>query len=147
MLISEEMPNTILNLIPSERILSLRNKTLSANRYLSIEQAKIITSVYQENEGAPVILKRAMALARSLDEISISVDPEELIAGNRTTGIRDGVVFPEAGISWLVNEIDTLAGRPQDPFNVRLQDIEYFRTYIEPYWRGKTLEDDIYNIV
>lgn len=128
----------------SERILSLRNKTLSSIRYLSIEQAKIITRVYQQNEGLPVILKRSEALAKSLSEMSITIDPEEFIVGNRTPDIRAGVVFPEAGIRWLVNEIETLPFRPQDPFNVRQKDTSYFKETLEPYWCGKTLEDNIY---
>jgi formate C-acetyltransferase len=132
------------NLKPSDRILSLRKRTLSAKRYLSLEQAKIITRVYQQNEDLPVILKRALALAGSLSEMPVDIDPEELIVGNRTPDIRAGVVFPEAGINWLVNEIESLPGRPQDPFNVRENDEKYFKDIIEPYWRGKTLEDDIY---
>ena len=134
----------IQNLTPTNRILSLRNKTLSSVRYLSIEQAKIITRVYQQNEDLPVILKRAEALAISLSEMPIAIDPEELIVGNRTPDNRAGVVFPEAGINWLLNEIETLPGRQQDPFNVRPNDVIYFKELMEPYWRGKTLEDDIY---
>jgi pyruvate formate-lyase/glycerol dehydratase family glycyl radical enzyme len=130
---------------PTQRIISLRDKTISSPRYLSIDQAKIITRVYQENESLPVILKRAKALAASLSEMTIAIDPEELIVGNRTPDMRAGVVFPEAGINWLVKEIDTLPGRPQDPFNVRYEDAVSFREIIEPYWRGKTLEDDIYD--
>ena len=76
------------NIKPTERIISLREKTISAERFLSIEQAKIITRVYRQNEDLPIIIKRAKALAKSLDEISISIDPEELIVGNRTAGIR-----------------------------------------------------------
>ncbi len=132
------------NLKPSERILSLKKKTLSSSRYLSIEQAKIITRVYQQNESLPVILKRSEALAKSLSEMPIAIDPEELIVGNRTPDIRAGVVFPEAGINWVINEIDSLPVRLQDPFNVRSADASYFRDTIEPFWHGKTLEDDIY---
>jgi len=113
------MEKNLQNINPTERILSLREKTISATRYLSIEQAKIITRVYQKYETLPVILKRAISLAQSLSEMPIEIDPEEMIVGNRTPDIRAGVVFPEAGLSWLVNEIETLPGRPQDPFNVR----------------------------
>ena len=134
----------IQNLKPTSRIISLRNKTLSSPRFLSIEQAKIITRIYQENESLPVNLKRAKALAASLLEMPIAIDPEELIVGNRTPDIRAGVVFPEAGINWLLKEIDTLRERPQDPFQMRTEDSLYFREFMEPFWRGKTLEDDIY---
>src|SRR5664279_2206848 len=134
----------IQNLKPTPRILSLKNKTLNSERYLSIEQAKIITRIYQENESLPVNIKRAKALAASLLEMPIAIDPEELIVGNRTPDNRAGVVFPEAGINWLLKEIDSLHERPQDPFNVRKEDAFYFREKIEPFWRGKTLEDNIY---
>jgi pyruvate formate-lyase/glycerol dehydratase family glycyl radical enzyme len=135
---------SIQEVLPTDRIRSLRQKTISANRYLSLEQAEIITRVYRENENIPVILKRAKALAHSLLDISIAIDPEELIVGNRTPEIRAGVVFPEAGLSWLINEIDTINNRPQDPFNVKKEDISRFKNHIEPFWQGKTLEDDIY---
>ena len=131
--------------IPNTRISYLKNTTLSAERFLSIEQAAIITGVYRANEEMPVILKRAKALAESLDKISIAIDPAELIVGNRTKEIRAGVVFPEAGISWLSREIDELHLRPQDPFKVRDKDKEYFRKVIEPFWKGQTLEDNIYS--
>jgi len=127
----------------SDRIRALKLKTINTERYLSLEQARIITDSYMQDEGIPVPLKRARALARSLHEMPLYIDPDELIVGNRTPDIRAGVVFPEAGISWLSREIDTLPARPQDPFNVREEDIKYFRNNIEPFWKGKTLEDDI----
>ena len=129
---------------PTARILSLRKKTVSADRYLSVEQSKIITAVYNDNQDIPVIIRRALALAASLRDISIVIDPEELIVGNRTAEIRAGVVFPEAGLSWLSSEIENIHKRDQDPFKVREEDIPYFKETLEPFWRGKTLEDAIY---
>jgi pyruvate-formate lyase len=137
------MIREILNLELSERIKSLKNKTLTEKGYLSLDQAKIITRVYKENEDMPVNLKRANSLAQSLLEITVIIDPEEIIVGNRTPGIRAGVVFPEAGISWLMNEIGTLPSRPQDKFEVREEDVTCFHEVIVPYWSGKTLEDNI----
>src|SRR5664280_1772570 len=127
------MISDIQDLKPTSRILSLKNKTLNVDRYLSIEQAKIITRIYQENENLPVNIIRAKALASSLSEMQIAIDPEELIVGNRTYDSRAGVVFPEAGIEWLAKEIDTLPDRPQDPYLVRNEDAVYFKTIIQPY--------------
>jgi pyruvate formate-lyase/glycerol dehydratase family glycyl radical enzyme len=141
--ISFNMRREIQELILSDRIKSLKEKTFSDKRFLSLDQAKIITRVYRENEDLPVNLKRAIALAQSLREIPVKIDPEELIVGNRTPGIRAGVVFPEAGITWLTKEIETLPARPQDQFEVRAEDISSFKESIEPFWRGKTLEDNI----
>ena len=75
--------------------------------------------------------------------LDIRIDPDELIVGNRTTGVRGGVVFPEAGISWIDRELDTMATRPQDKFNVHPEDAATFRERILPYWQGKTLEDTL----
>jgi formate C-acetyltransferase len=129
----------------TDRIRFLKEKTLSEKRYLSLDQAEIITRIYRENPDDPVIIKRAKALAASLREIPLKIDPLELIVGNRTPGIRAGVIFPEAGISWLAKEIETIDSRPQDPFYVNEDDIDNFLDVIEPFWRGKTLEDDIYS--
>jgi pyruvate formate-lyase/glycerol dehydratase family glycyl radical enzyme len=126
---------------PSQRIIELKERMLDEPRYLSIEQALIITDVYQANERASAVRKRALSLAESMRHLAIGIDPEELIVGNRTTGVRAGVVFPEAGISWIDRELDTLPTRPQDKFHVHAEDAVTFRERILPYWQGKTLED------
>jgi RimJ/RimL family protein N-acetyltransferase len=138
------MIQSIQKLNMTSRLTSLKSKTMSYPRSMSVEQARIITRVYQENEKLPIPIKRATALAHSLVEMPIAIDPEELIVGNRTPEIRAGVVFPEAGISWIANELDTLSQRPQDPFHVHDSSKAIFLDEIEPYWRGRTMEDHIY---
>jgi len=128
----------------SSRIQSLKHKTFSHVRYLSIDQARIITRVYREHEDETTARKRALALAASLREMPVKLDVEELIVGNRSPEIRAGVVFPEAGSSWIARELDSLPIRPQDPFQVRETDKKTFLEDIEPYWSGHTMEDHIY---
>lgn len=125
----------------NERIAVLKERMLSEKRYASIEQAKIITESYQKHENDPRILQRAYSLRAALERLEIRVEPEELIVGNRTAGVRYGVVFPESGSSWVDREFETLPVRPQDKFHVRQEDIRYFREVIKPYWQGKSLED------
>lgn len=125
----------------TERVKYLKDKMLSEPRYASIEQALIITECYKQNEEKPRIIQRALALKASLENIGISAEPEELIVGNRTAGVRYGVVFPESGSTWVDREFETLPTRPQDKFNVHPEDIETFRNVIKPYWEGKSLED------
>ncbi len=128
---------------PTERIRSLREKMLAEPRFISLEQADIVTQVYQSMEGASTPVKRARSLAEAMRRISIAITPGELVVGNRTPGVRAGVVFPEAGISWIDKEIETLPTRPQDRFNVRPDDVADFRERILPYWQGRTLEDSL----
>lgn len=127
----------------SQRIQILKDKMLSAPRYASIEQARIITRVYQENEHLSIPEKRALSLKAAMEELEIGFEKEELIVGNRTKGVRYGVVFPESGCSWVNNEFETLPTRPQDQFHVREEDIQEFREKIYPYWKGKSMEDVI----
>lgn len=128
----------------TDRIRRLRDEMLSEPRYASIEQARIITRTYKANEGKPRILQRALALRAALEEMEIRVEPGELIVGNRTAGVRAGVVFPESGSTWVDREFETLPDRPQDKFQVHEEDIREFREEIKPYWEGKSLEDVLY---
>ena len=127
----------------TERIDILKDKMLAEPRYASIEQARIITRVYKENEDKSTVLKRALSLKAALEELEIAVQPEELIVGNRTKGVRAGVVFPESGLKWINEEFETLPTRPQDKFQVREEDIREFREEIYPYRHGRSMEDVI----
>lgn len=137
--------NEIYALEMSPRIAALKDKMLNEPRYVSIEQARIITDVYKNSSEKSVIELRAAALRKALETLEISIEPEELIVGNRTKGVRAGVVFPESGASWVDKEFDSLSTRPQDKFNTRPEDIEEFRNEILPYWQGRSLEDRIYS--
>ena len=123
------------------RVQKLKEGLFAEQRYMSVEQAKIVTDVYRKHSDLPRNLLRALALKEALCRIEISITPGELIVGNRTTGVRAGVIFPESGLSWVDREIESLPTRPQDPFQVRPEDVESFKNEIFPFWQGKTLED------
>ena len=133
-----------MNAEQKNRIEVLKTRMLEQPRYVSIEQALIITKTYQEHETDSKQVKRAWSLYNALTQIEIGIEPEELIVGNRTKGVRYGVVFPESGISWVDREFETIPTRPQDKFLVHPEDIETFRKVIVPYWKGKSLEDIVY---
>ena len=127
----------------TERIRKLREETLDEPRYLSVEQAKLITRAYREHSGESVAMKRAWALREAMEKIGICIRDGEIIVGNRTRESCAGVVFPEGGIKWLEKEIDELETRPQDQFHVRPEDREYFFQELVPFWEGMTLEDNV----
>ena len=127
----------IRQLAQSQRIGALKERMLAEPHVVSMEQALLITESYRENPDLPRPLQREKALR----EISIVIDPAELIVGNRTPGIRSGVISPEAGMAWVAKEIETLPTRPQDRFNITSEDIQLFREQILPDWEGKSLED------
>ncbi|NLI52796.1 MAG: formate C-acetyltransferase/glycerol dehydratase family glycyl radical enzyme [Clostridiales bacterium] len=125
----------------SIRVQKLKETMFAEERFMSIEQAKIVTDVYRDNPGLPRNMLRALALKEALGRIEIRITQGERIVGNRTTGVRAGVIFPESGLSWVDREIETLPTRPQDPFQVRQEDVAAFKNEIFPFWKDKTLED------
>lgn len=140
-----EQYKQIKSLEMADRIGRLREKMLDEPRYMSIEQALIITESYKQHENDSRILQRAYALEAALEQLEIRIEPEELIVGNRTAGVRAGVVSPEAAMSWIAKEIDILPTRPQDKFNVHEEDVSTFKDVILPYWKGKSMEDIVGN--
>ena len=85
----------------TDRIAELKEKSMVQERFTSFEQARIITEIYKKNEDKPIALKRALSFKASCERLDIDIDDNELIVGNRTKRPRDGVVFPEGGISWV----------------------------------------------
>lgn len=123
-----------------ERIEKLKKEMLEEKRFLSTEQAKIIVRVHREKAWEPVCIRRAYALAAAFDEMGICIKDGEQIVGNRTTGVRSGVVFPECGILWLEKELDGLSKRKQDPFFVTPEDAKWIRDTLLPEWKTRCLE-------
>lgn len=125
------------------RIASLKEQMLAEPRFATIEQAKIVTESHKLTEDQPRCIQRAEALKAALSRITIRIEPDERIVGNRTPGVRGGVVFPETGASWVDKEFESLPTRQQDRFQVRPEDIKTFREEILPYWKGRSLEDQV----
>ena len=147
---SQTMDARLLNLVPairelriSPRIETLRETITGETRYVSMEQALLVTESYAGSRGRPRVIRRALAFEHALKSLPLRIYPGELIVGNRTPCSRGGVVSPEAGITWLLKEADTLETRPQDPFVFRAEDKKAFRDQVVPAWEGKTLEDRV----
>jgi len=123
-----------------ERIQRLREKVLSTKPSVCTERAKIYTQVYQENEDQPVIVKRALALAKTLQEMTIFIDEGELIVGNQSSQHRAAPIFPEYAVDWLPEEMDELEKRPGDAFFITEEHKKELLD-IASWWKGKVLWD------
>ena len=62
---------------------------------ICIERPRLITEAYRETEGEPIILRRAKALAKLLDNMSIYILPHEKIVGNPTSKPSTLIHYPE----------------------------------------------------
>lgn len=126
---------------PSERVARIKQRLLTTPRWLDGERARFTTEAYRASEGEPMPIRRAKMLLHLVRSMSITIDPQEIIVGNRSLLPRMGVIAPEGAVDWVDRELDNLPTRLQDRFNVTPELIDELRSEIFPYWRGKTLED------
>lgn len=128
---------------PTARVAAIKQRLLNEPRYLDVERARYTTEAYRATEGQPMALRRAQMLLHLVRQQSITIQPGELIVGNRSLLPRMGVIAPEGAVDWIDKELDILPTRPQDRFNTTPAVIRELREEIFPYWRGRTLEDTV----
>lgn len=129
----------------SERVRKLRNKSIAAQPSICMERGKIVTESYQTTRGEPQVMRRAIAMRDVLSQMSLVLDEDELIIGNQASRIKAAPLFPEFGIDFLVNEIDSFEKRPYDRFEVDEHTKQVIRE-IAPFWRGYTHEDRVVRV-
>ena len=103
-------------------------------------RAKLITESYKETEGEPIITRRAKAFAHILHNIPIIIRDNELIVGSSTIAPRGCQTFPEFSYEWLEAELDTVATRTADPFEIA-EETKAELKEADKYWKGKTTSE------
>jgi formate C-acetyltransferase len=89
---------------------------LSAPSRICLERARCYTHVYQAHADKPVALKRALALDKTLREMTIFIESGALIVGNQASRLRAAPIFPEYAVEWIEKEIDEFEQRSGDQF-------------------------------
>lgn len=125
----------------TDRIHLMREELLNTVPKLCVERASIYTQIYQENEADPPIVKRAKALAKTLEKMSIFIFRDELLLGNQASKLKGAPIFPEYSVDWILEEMDTFHLRKGDIFHIDEESKRILREEVIPYWQGKTLCD------
>lgn len=124
----------------SDRIARMVEYLYSRMPEIEADRAILVTESYRETEGLPIITRRAKAFEHIMDNLPITLRPEELIAGSATINPRGCQVFPEFSFSWLEDEFDTVATRTADPFYIS-EDTKKKLHEVYKYWPGKTTSE------
>jgi pyruvate formate-lyase/glycerol dehydratase family glycyl radical enzyme len=120
-----------------------KDRILSAPYEICIERARFYTDSYRRTEGEHPALRAARAFACTLGSMTVTLQEDELIAGNRSSKLL-GVVIPvERGDVNTILEMDLefLTSRKEQPFHIDSRDREELFSTILPYWRGRTVRD------
>jgi pyruvate formate-lyase/glycerol dehydratase family glycyl radical enzyme len=123
------------------RVERLLTRRLQTRPQVCIERARYYTASMRQTEGEPQIIRQAKALAHVLDNLTVHIEPDELIVGAVTSHVLGAGVYPEGIGSRVAGELETIGFRTPNPFIITEGDLWELRGDILPYWRGRTLED------
>ena len=125
----------------TERIERLRQGYINNKPTVCIERARIYTESYKRTEGLPIAIRSAQAFYDFCNEFDIQIFEDELVVGTAGLFKRTALLTPEFAWTWVDKEMETFSSRPQDPYQMTKEQIEYVRKNIFPYWQGKSLEE------
>ncbi len=108
---------------------------------VDVERAQIYTKSYKETEGEDVLMRRAKAFKAYCETRKIQIPEDQLIVGDTARKPRSGAVDPVFHCGWLKEEVDTIAVRKQDPYQISEADKNILKEEIFPYWEGKTVSE------
>lgn len=125
---------------PFARTQKLRNWIRNSRPELCTERAVLFTESWKATESEPTIVRKALAMAHVLENMTVYINPDEIIVGNYTEIPKSAPVTPESVSTWMEKEIDTFTDRIVDQFHVSEETRAILMNDVFPYWRERTVE-------
>lgn len=129
-----------------KRTIRLKNNLLSSRYEICIERMKFFTEAYKKYSEDPENIKRAKAVAHTLQNMTIFIRDDELLVGNETSKNLGEKV--NLDLQRFNNNLDKrstyeeLSRRNPQPFFIQDREIDELLEMI-PFWQGKSLTGDI----
>lgn len=124
----------------------LKNDLLTSKYELCIERIKYFTEIYRKFPKDPEIIKRAKALAHTLDNMTIFIREDDLLIGNETSknlGEKINLDLYSYDRSFSKrSSIKKYGKRKLQPFFIEDNEVDELLELI-PFWKGKALYSDI----
>jgi formate C-acetyltransferase len=131
----------------NERTARLRQESLAAVPSLSPERAELLTAFHREALGRyPVPVLRAKAFHHLCEHKTVWIGPGELIVGERGPRPKAVPTFPELTCHSL-EDLRILDSRALTAYRVPADMAASYEREIIPYWRGRSLRDQIFAIL
>ncbi len=123
------------------RLQNLKENYLKHKPSITTYRARAITKIAKENPGMPKIMLRAKCFRYCCETAPLVIQDNELIVGAPCGAPRAGAFSPDIAWRWMVDEIDTIGTRPQDPFYISDEDKKIMKEELFPYWSGKSVDE------
>ena len=124
----------------TKRMEKYREVILSTKPYVCAQRAILTTESYKKNLNQPVVIKRANMLNNILENMTIYIEEESLLAGNQASANRAASIFPEYAFDWVINELDEFEKRDGDVFYIDSKTKAELRE-IEEFWKNNTTKE------
>src|SRR5699024_154908 len=111
----------------TRRLKLLKENYLKQKPSITTYRARAITKIAAENPGMPKIELRAKCFRYCCETAPLVIQDNELIVGAPCGAPRAGAFSPDIAWRWMVDEIDTIGTRPQDPFYISEEDKRIMR--------------------
>ena len=125
----------------TERLQKLKDNYLTHKPSITTYRARAITKIAAENPGMPKIMLRAKCFRYCCETAPLVIQDNELIVGAPNGAPRAGAFSPDIAWRWMLDEIDTIGSRPQDPFYISDEDKKIMREELFPFWKGKSVDE------
>jgi pyruvate-formate lyase len=128
------------------RTQGLKKRLLESPFQVCPERAVLWTESMMRTEGKPQVVRNALALKNVLENMTVTIREDELIAGARTSKRKGAPLFPEIKSFSIQAELDTYPTRPIQPFQVSDDDRRALKRVL-PYWRGRSAWDAAFRMI
>ena len=131
----------------TERTAELRRQSLETPPSISSERARLLTEFYQLNDGKhSVPVMRSLSFLHLCTHKSIHIGAGELIVGERGPAPKAVPTFPELTCH-SVEDLQILNSRPKTSYRVDDACLRDYQEIVEPYWRGRSLRDRMFQVL
>jgi pyruvate formate-lyase/glycerol dehydratase family glycyl radical enzyme len=132
----------------NDRIKSVREQSLKAVPSISPERARLLTEFHKSGiaERVSVPVARALAFKHILENMTICINPGELIVGERGPWPKAAPTYPEI-CTHSLKDFEILHTREKISFKIDDSCRQIQKDEIIPFWSGRSLRDRIFNAV
>ena len=124
----------------------IKSYILSNPPEICLQRCRIYTEECLSDEAVPIVLRRAKAFKRYLEEVSLYIGEDDLLLGNSTSKPLGAALYPEYAVNWILEELDTFETRERQRFVVSEEQKKEIRALCAQ-WETKTHYDRVdYNL-
>jgi formate C-acetyltransferase len=108
---------------------------------LDSQRALYFTRSMKTTEGRPLVWRWAQALLHVAENISVHIEPHQLLAGKIGKAPRYSIMYPEVEGDFYFSGLKVLGSRETSRAGIGPEDIETVLREVAPYWTGKTYHE------